>query len=255
MDDRAQMYEGTRYVFSSVEALEDILMDAKRTTLIQNTEVECALYDLNGEKMFVLANFSQDEQTVTLNELTGTWHNFRHGETITGPTFTLKPVEVLIGTEKVRDAGMPTYQETVALIEKLEYERTHGGSLLFERFKDIKCSASSSIGTTSKLFDGVKGNWAWDQAKGDDKFYEIDISKIKPTFNKVVIGGYRLDEMEIKIKIGEEYIVPETVEVKNEEFSKTFILKDSITADGLRMEFHKPDGVLVELYEIEIFNV
>lgn len=255
MDDRAQMYEGTRYVFSSVEALEDILMDAKRTTLIQNTEVECALYELNGEKLFVLANFSQDEQTVTLNELAGTWHSFRHGETVTGPTFTLKPIEVLIGTEKVRDAGMPTYQETVALIEKLEYERCNGGSLLFERTKDIKCSASSSIGTTPKLFDGAKGNWAWDQAKGDDKFYEIDISKIQPTFNKVVIHGYHLDEMEIKVKIGEEYIVPECVEVQNEEFSKIFLLKDSVTADGLRMEFHKPDGVLVELYEIEVFKI
>ena len=61
--------------------------------------------------------------------------------------------------------------------------------------------------------------------------------------------------MEIKVKIGDEYIVPETVEVQSEEFSKTFILKDSVTADALRMEFHKPDGVLVELYEIEVFKV
>ena len=255
MEDRAAMYEGTRYIFSGVEALEDMLMDAKRTTLIQNTEVECALYELNGEKIFVLVNFTQEEQTVTLNELNGTWHNFRHGETVTGPTFTLKPVEVLIGTEKVRDAGMPTYQETVELIEKLEQERISGGSLLFERGKEISYASSSSVGYTSKLFDGVKDNWAWDQAKGDDKFYEIDISKIQPTFNKVVISGYRLDEMEIKVKIGDEYIVPETVEVQSEEFSKTFILKDSVTADALRMEFHKPDGVLVELYEIEVFKV
>ena len=255
MEDRAAMYEGTRYIFSGVEALEDMLMDAKRTTLIQNTDVECALYELNGEKIFVLVNFTQEEQTVTLNELNGTWYNFRHGETVTGPTFTLKPVEVLIGTEKVRDAGMPTYQETVELIEKLEQERVSGGSLLFERGKEIGYASSSGIGYTTKFFDGVRDNWAWDQAKGDDKFYEIDISKIQPTFNKVVISGYRLDEMEIKVKIGDEYIVPETVEVQSEEFSKTFILKDSVTADALRMEFHKPDGVLVELYEIEVFKV
>ena len=255
MNDRAAMYEGTRYVFSSVEALEDILLDAKRTTLVQNTEYECALYDLNGEKMFVLVNFSQEPQTVTLEELSGTWYNFRHNGTVTGPTFQLKPVEVLVCTEKVRDAGIPTYQETVALIDKLEYERTHGGSLLFERYKEIGYASSSSVGYSTKLFDGVKDNWAWDQAEGDDKFYEIDISKIQPTFNKVVISGYRLDEMEIKVKIGDEYIVPEAIEVQNEEFSKTFILKDAVTADALRMEFHKPDGVLVELYEIEIFNI
>ena len=254
MNDRAAMYEGVRYAFSSTEALQDILLDAKRTTLVKNNDYECCLYDLNGEKMFVLVNFSQETQTVTLEELNGTWHNFRHAQTITGPTFTLKPVEVLIGTEKVRDAGMPTYQETVACIEEQEYKRTHGGSLLFEKGKLIKCSASSSLGSTSKLFDGVKDNWAWDQAKGEDKFYEIDITKVNPTFNKVVIGGYNLDEMEILVKLGEEYVKPECTEIKNEEFSKTFILKDAITADALRMEFHKPDRVLVELYEIELFK-
>ena len=150
---------------------------------------------------------------------------------------------------------MPTYQETVALIEKLEFERCNRGSLLFERFKDIKYSASSNVGSVSKLFDGVPDNWAWEQAKGDDKFYEIDISKIRPTFNKVVIGGYNLDEMEIKVKIGDAYIVPECTEIQNEEFSKTFLLKEAVTADALRMEFHKPDRVLVELYEIEVFKV
>lgn len=255
MEDRAAMYEGTRYIFSSVEALEDLVMDAKRTTLAQNTEYECALYELNGEKMFVLVNFTQDTLKVTLNELNGTWHNFRHNSTVTGPTFEVKPVGVLIATEKVRDAGMPTYQETVELIEKLEQERVSGGSLLFERFKDVKYASSSSVGYTSKLFDGVKDNWAWDQTKGDDKFYEIDISNIQPTFNKVVISGYNLDEMEIKVKIGDEYIVPESLHVQSEEFSKTFLLKEAVTADALRMEFHKPDGVLVELYEIEVFNV
>ena len=255
LNDRAALYEGTRYVFSSMEALEEILLYARRRTLIKNTEVECALYELNGEKMFVLVNFTNEPQTVTLNELAGTWHNFRHNELITDSTFTLKPVEVLIGTTAVMDKGLPTYQETEALINKLEFERTHTGSLLFDRWKEITPTASSAPGRKGKLFDGVRDNWAWEQVKGDDKFYEIDISKIQPTFNKVVIGGYHLDEMEIKVKIGDEYIVPECVEIQNEEFSKTFLLKEAVTADALRMEFHKPDGVLVELYEIEIFNV
>ena len=253
INDRAAMYEGTRYVFASVEALEDILLDAKRTTLARNTEHECCLYEFNGEKMFVLASFSQEEQTVTLNELTGTWHNFRHGETITGPTFTLKPLEVLIGTEKVRDAGMPTYQETVALIEKQEADRMANKSLLFERYRDVKVTSSTSVGTVIKMFDGVDENWAWDQLKGDDKFYEVDISKIKPTFNKVVISGYNLDEMVLKLKLGDEYIIPEA-EIKDEEFARTYILKEAITADSIRMEFNKPDRVLVELYELEIFK-
>ena len=253
INDRAAMYEGTRYVFASVEALEDILLDAKRTTLARNTEHECCLYEFKGEKMFVLASFSQEEQTVTLDELTGTWHNFRHGETVTGPTFRLKPLEVLIGTEKVRDAGLPTYQETVALINEQEAARTANKSLLFERHKDVKVTSSTSVGTVIKMFDGVDENWAWDQIKGDDKFYEVDVSKIKPTFNKVVISGYNLDEMVLKLKVGDEYMIPEA-EVKDEEFAKTYILKDAVTADSIRMEFNKPDRVLVELYELEIFK-
>ena len=254
INDRAAMYEGTRYVFASVEALEDILLDAKRTTLARNTEHECCLYEFKGEKMFVLASFSQEEQTVTLDELTGTWHHFRHGETVTGPTFTLKPLEVLIGTEKVRDAGLPTYQETVALINKQETARMANKSLLFERHKDVKVTSSTSVGTVIKMFDGVDENWAWEQIKGDDKFYEVDVSKIKPTFNKVVISGYNLDEMVLKFKLGEEYVVADAAEIKDEEFARTYLLKDAVTADSIRMEFNKPDRVLVELYELEIFK-
>lgn len=252
MNDRAVMYEGTRYIFASVEALEDMLMDAQRTTLVQNTEVECALYELNGEKMFVLVNFTQEPQKVTLDELTGTWHNFRHNDTVTGPTFELEPIEVLICTSEVRDAGMPTYQETVALIEKLEYERTHGGSLLFGREKDITVTSSGKLFYVIKMFDGVRDNWAWEQAKGDNKFYEIDITKVKPVFNKVVISGYNIDNMEIKVRNNGELTVPVIAEVQTEEFSKTYILNEAISPDALRLEFHRDN---VELYEIEVFKV
>ena len=252
MNDRAQMYEGSRYIFSSVVALEDLLLDAERTTLIQNMDVECALYELNGKKVFVLVNFTQEEQTVTLNELTGTWHNFRHGTTVTGPTFTLKPIEVLIGTNEVLDAGLPTYQETVELIGKLEAERMSNKSLLFERQKDIKATSSNGIGWMRKLFDGVNDNYCWEQNKGDNKFYEIDISKVKPAFNKVIISGRNIDNMEIKVRVGEELVTPEIAEVQSEEFSTTFILKDTITPDALRLEFHKDR---IELYEIEVFKV
>ena len=252
MNDRAQMYEGSRYIFSSVVALEDLLLDGKRTTLIQNMDVECALYELNGKKVFVLVNFTSEPQTVTLDRLIGTWHNFRNNSTVTGPTFTLKPIEVLIGTNEVLDAGMPTYQETAELIDKLEAQRKSNKSLLFERQKDIKATASNGIGWMRKLFDGVNDNYCWEQRRGDNKFYEIDISKIKPAFNKVVISGRNIDNMEIKVRNGDELSAPEIVEIETEEFSTTFILKETVAPDALRLEFHKD---LIELYEIEVFKV
>ncbi len=252
MNDRAALYEGTRYVFSCVDRLEEILLLAKRTTLQKSMETECCLYEYKGKKMFVLVNFTQDPQTVTLKELGGTWHNFRHNSTVTGPTFTLKPIEVLIATSEVMDAGMPTYQETVALIDRLETERKSNKSLLFEQQKKIKATSSNGLGWMRKLFDGVKDNYAWAQNKGEDKFYEIDITEVKPAFNKVVIGGKNIDNLELRVRVGGELSTPAIAEVQTEEFSTTFILKETITPDALRLEFHKDK---VELYEIEVFKV
>ena len=250
--DRASVYEGTRYMFSTMERLEDILLFANRTTLYKSTEMECALYELNGEKVFVLVNFTQKPQKITLQELSGTWYHFRHGSTVTGPTFELKPIEVLVGTSQVRDADMPTYQETAALVEKQEYERTHSGSLLLGREKDITTTNSRIAGYARKLFDGVHENWAWDHAKGDDKFYEIDISKVKPVFNKIVVSGNNIDNMQIKVRMDGEMVTPAIAETQTDTFSKTFLLKEAISPDVIRMEFFKDD---IELYEFEIFKV
>ena len=250
--DCASIYEGARYMFHTMERFEDILLFADRTTLYKTTEMECALYELNGEKVFVLVNFTQKPQTITLDQLSGTWHHFRHNETITGPTFQLKPIEVLVGTSKVRDEGMPTYQESIALVEKLEYERTHSGNLLFGQHRNLTVSNSGIKGYVAKLFDGSRENWAWEQSKGEDKFYEIDISKLKPTFNKVVVSGNNIDNMQIKVRVNDELVEPPVAETQTGAFSKSFLLKEAISPDAIRMEFFKDN---IELCEFEIFNV
>ena len=56
--------------------------------------------------------------------------------------------------------------------------------------------------------------------------------------------------MTIQVRNGEELTVPAIVEEKIEEFSKTFILAQPVTPDGLRLNF----GLRrLELYEIEVF--
>lgn len=250
--DCTSICEGARYMFSTMERFEDILLFANRTTLYKTTEMECALYELNGEKVFVLVNFTQEPQTITLEQLSGTWYNFRHNSTLTGPTFQLKPIEVLVGTSKVRDDGMPTYQETVALVEKLEYERTHNGNLLFGQGRNVAVTNSGIVGSVRKLFDGVRENWAWEQAKGDEKFYEIDVSKVKPVFNKIVVSGNNIDNMQIRVRMNGELIIPPVAETQTDEFSKTFLLKEAIAPDAIRMEFFRDN---IELCEFEIFNV
>ena len=251
VNDRASLYEGTRYIFSSFEALEDIVLFGKRTTLAKSVEREAVLYEHNDEKMFVIVNLTQEPQTVTLEGLRGTYYEFRGSRIFTDNTFTLKPLETVIGTSVVKGADLPTYAETAALIDKLEYERTHRGSLLFNRFMDIALTSSGTRGMVkAKLFDGVQDNMAGFVNKKDENFLELNLTKVKPSFNKVVIHGYGLDEMEIKVKTGETLSVPAVTDTKVEEFSKTFLLAETVSPDALRLEF---GGKTVELYEIEAF--
>ena len=250
MNDRACLYEGIRYVFSSFEALEDLVLLAKRTDLVKNSEVHSVLYELGDEKMFVLVNMVDTPQKVTLDGISGTWYNFRHGGTITGNTFELAPLEVVIGTSKIKDAGLPTYQETVELIDKLEYRRTHGGSLLFERHREMSFAGSGNIKGARKLFDGVKDNYAVEMKAESGSFFEADLSKIKPVISKLVVHGFQIDDMVLKIRNNGELFIPAVREVKDEAFSKTYIFAESIAADALRLEFGQRR---TELYEIEAF--
>jgi len=254
LNDRASLYEGTRYVFSSFEALEDLVLMGKRTTLTKSTDAEAVLYDNGDEKMFVLVNLTQQPQTVTLDDLTGTWHEFRGSRTFTGKTFELKPLETVIGTNVVKGADLPTYAETAALIDKLEYERTHTGSLLFNRnvnIMDIGVTSSKVYGLSkTKLFDGVRDNLAFEVREDGDGFVELNLSKVKLTFDKVVVYGHKIDDMEIKIRNNDELSAPAVAKKETTEFSTTFILPEKITPDALCMEFcHKG----VEFYEIELF--
>ena len=251
VNDRPSLYEGTRYIFSSFEALEDIVLHGARTTLAKSTEHEAVLYDNGDEKMFVLVNLTQEPQTVKLEGLTGTWYEFRGSRTFTGDTFEIKPLETVIGTNVVKGADLPTYAETAKLIDKLEYERTHTGSLLFDKFNDIKLSSSGTRGMCKcKLFDGMQDNLAgWVQPQPDN-YLELDVTKVKPTFTKIVLKGYRIDQAELKLRVGEELIAAPVADTACEEFVKTFQLSEAVTPDGIRFEFQ---GANVELYEIQAF--
>ena len=53
------------------------------------------------------------------------------------------------------------------------------------------------------------------------------------------------------MKNGEEYTVPAIAEVKEEELSTTYFLKDTVCPDGLRLEL--AGGDKMEIYELEVF--
>ena len=249
MNDRASMYEGTRYIFTTFKALDKLILLANRTVLVKNQEVEAVLYELDGEKMFVAVNLTNEPQTITLDGISGNWYEFRHNRTFTGNAFTLKPLEVLIGTNQIKDAGLPTYQEVAELIDKLEAERCNSKSLLFEKNHSIKITSSGSHGWARKLFDGVADNLGWTQVGEMDKFIQLDLTKIKPTFTKVVVNGWHIEDAKLFFKSGEEQ-VEAVAETTTEEFSKTFLLEKAVSPDVLRLEFTQKQ---VELYEIAVY--
>jgi len=249
LNDRAALYEGIRYIFSSFEAVDKLVLLGKRTVLFRDSEINSVLYETDDEKMFVLVNMTNAPKSVTLDNLSGKWLEFRGERTFEGNSFELKPFEVIIGTSTKKDAGLPTYAETEALVDKLEYERTHRGSVLFDRWRDVTVTASSST-SKYKLFDGVIDNLGWDQVSGDDKFYEVEFTGFRPEFSKYVVYGWNLEGTELKVRNGGELSVPEIAEKIEEEFCTTFIFKEKIKPEAVRLEF-KQDRI--ELYEIEAY--
>ncbi len=252
-NDRASLYEGTRYIFTTFEALEEMILFADRKPLVRTPEYEAVRYDYNGKSMFVLVNLTDKPQTATVEGIDGTWHEFRHNRTISGNTFELAPFKTVIGTSEIMDQGLPTYEETQTLIDKLEYERTHRGSLLFERHSEIsvKNSAAKEFMSGRKLFDGVLDDYAVGLADtAEVKFVELNVSKVNPTFNKILVHG--LNTAGVKLLTGKEGELVETAttEELTGEYCTTLTLAEPMNADILRFEF---PGQQVEIYEIELF--
>ena len=249
LNDRPRLYEGTRYVYGSLAALEDPILYGNFKPLLCNDNIDAYLYEYGEDTVFVAANMSNQPQTVTLDGISGTWYHFRHNAILTGNTFRLKPFEVLIGTRLIRDKNLPTYQETEALINCLEAERMNNKSLLFERELDVPVTTSQDNWTKYKLFDGVRDNLAC-ELRNSNSFVELDLTKVKPRFDKIVVSGWHLEDAVLKARMGEELTTLEPETTENEEFSATFTLREPICPDALRFEFPQER---VELYEIEIF--
>jgi len=228
--------------------LERPILFGERKQLLHNEFVDAALFTYGDETFFTLVNMSAEPQKVTLDGISGTWYHFRHNRTFSENTFSLKPFEVVIGTRMAKDRALPTYQQTAALIERLEVERLENKSLLFGREADVKVTGSSTW-KMYKLFDGVRDNLATEM-RGKDLFVELDLTKVRPKFNKIVISGWHLEDAQLKIRVGGELVSLEPISVENEEFSVTFLLGEAVSPDALRVEFPQER---IELYELEVF--
>jgi len=256
MGDRPALYEGNRYVFSSFAALENLVLNAKRTWLVKNDRVKCVRYDLGNEAMFVLVNLTQEPQTVSVPELQGDFREFRGKRTFSRAiaALGLKPLEVIIGTTEPHDEGLPTYAETKALIERLEAERLGRDNQLLGNYQDIVLSASKPIGESVKLFDGTRDVIAFYQSWNPETFIEISFPKGAKRFHIVRLFGRWDNDPVVSIRKNDNWL--ELAPVKILERTKDSIVYDfgeCVRTVKMRITFSGNKGRMhVELYEIEL---
>ena len=254
LGDNANLYEGTRYVFSSVEALADFFLDGSRQTLYKTEQAECGLWTLGEEKLVAVVNFTDRPQTVEVKGLSGAFIEFRGDrkfefQAARPSTFNLQPHESLVATTKKRDAGLPTYAATKALVAAAEKARLGTDNQLKGRFQEIAVTTSKGKAGKRKLFDGVRDVLAWAQPGGRDRFVELSFPKFTPAFKRIAVYGWHLKDMKVKARIDGDW--KELVPVKRDsaEFHEILDLGETVRTVKLRFEFPQKQ---VELYEIEL---
>ncbi len=255
MGDRPGLYEGTRYLFSSCAALEDLLLHGKRTTVARTQEYEAALWiSPDGrDRMFALVNFTAGPLDVKLSGLNGKFLEFRGTRTFSDFSFRLAAHEVIVGTSRKMDSGLPSLAEVRELVRKQEAERLARGkeNLLFDRWKDVEITTSQPSSAQYKMFDGVTDVLAWYQTWGKDKYYEIAFPKFVPEFRRIRIYGAHLDGAVLKIRKHGEWLSPKPSRTENGEYMLMYEYPEKLRTVKLRLEFPKDK---IELYEIELLK-
>ena len=261
LGDRPAIYEGTRYMFESMEALEDVLLHGKLETLAKTDAYECGCWTMpEGDRVFALVNFMQKPQRATVKGLKGEFREFRGERKFDIPlststlTLDLAPLETIVACEKARDRGLKPFAAVKREIEALEYARAHRDNQLLGRHDDI--DIKTSVGRRGawrddavKLFDGTYDVIAWYDTWGKDKFYELGFSKFTPKFRQVTVYGLNVENVRAKMLVGGDWQTPKPASVETDGLRTTLTFAETFAPAKLRLEFPKDK---VEVYEIEL---
>jgi hypothetical protein len=259
MGDRAQLWEGTRYIFESIEALEDYLLFAKRETLTKSKLTETTLYTLaNGEKMVVAVNFTPEKQTASFPGVKGVLREFR-GERIfnlQSSAVNLDPFEVVIATTDERGKGLESFKAMAQRVAEGETERLSRDNQILEKHGDVVITSNmdGSSGKFYKLIDGCRDMWAAYSVWKDAPFVEMSFPHFTPVFEKLRVYGYGLDQMKVENRCAGEWQTLEPKSVKTEKWLRELDFGEPVRTVALRFSFPAPKRTRneIELYEIEL---
>ena len=256
MGDRAALYDGNCFVNSSVIALEDLLLGGKRTTLLKAPDGECARWNLpDGDAMFVLANFTNERKTFEVKGLDGNFRPFRSKkmfDTSSSPspsTFTLSPLEVVIGTTKERDRGLSTYEELKESVEKQEYERTHRDNQLLEKYRTLP-------GIKYKLIDGVRDMYAFGKRWCPAQDFDLAFTDRTIRFSKVRVWGANIKDVKLSVRKRGEWTPVDAVCTHPEQYLFEVDAGKVVESAKLRVTVIAADkNKELEVYELEVPRV
>lgn len=252
MGDRFWLYEGTKRIFRTISALEDLLLFGKRTALKRSAFGDATLYEFGDERMFVAVNFENAPHALRLGDLSGHFREFGGTREWTGvTTLEMKPLEVIIATTRKRDDGIGSAADFRKAMDRAEGARTHRDNQLFGKEKEIEVRAKFGrnplFNTSFKLFDGVRDVLAWSGA-GKDNAMELAF-KGPRTMRSLRLYGAHLEKTSVSVKSGDGWKRLEPASDDSEAFSRVLFFAEPVGVEALRLEFG-PDPV--ELYEIEI---
>ena len=220
--DRASILEGTRLLFRQIEVLSPFIIADRRTVLKKTPDVEIVKYALDADTLTVTVDFRALKVTL---DVTGDYA-----------------------------AKLPSYEETAALVDRLEHERTHTGNLLFGKWQKMTFVAKGTeqkkgLTNAYKLVDGIRNVHGGVIRSKAESSLEIGLSELKPTFSKAAIWG-KMKTAKLLIKA--DGVWQDPVEgVRDGDWCFRFALPLPVQPEAVKILFNRGT---VELYEFELFE-
>ena len=220
--DRPSILEGTRLLFHQVEVLSPFIIADNRTVVKKTPDVEIVKYSLGADTLTVKVDFKNLKVTL---DVTGEYA-----------------------------AKLPSYEETAALVDRLEYERTHTGSLLFGKWQKMTLGGTAkTMSPTSirlyKLVDGIRNVHGGVLRSKGENVLEVGLSELKPMFSKAAIWG-NMKKAKLVVKTGGVWQDP--IEgVRDGDWCFRFTLPSPVQPEAVKLLFNRGT---VELYEFELFE-
>lgn len=220
--DRASILEGTRLLFRQVEVLSPFIIADRRTVVKKTPDVEIVRYAAGTDTLTVTVDFKNLKVTL---DATGDYA-----------------------------ARLPSYEETAALVDRLENERTHTGNLLFGKWQKMTFGGTAKIMVPGsarmyKLVDGVRNVHGGVLRNKAENVLEVGLSELKPVFSKSAIWG-NMKTAKLVVKTGGAWQEP--VEgVRDGDWCFRFALPSSVEPEAVKLLFNRGT---VELYEFELFD-